>query len=69
MQQYCRVVLKQLRSQRPRKHQSRISAQIFPAAAEGHLNQPRKSAQAGPVVSCRDIPFVIQLKQIIEAPR
>ncbi|KAL4271923.1 hypothetical protein GQ457_13G014950 [Hibiscus cannabinus] len=33
------------------------------------LNQPRKSAQAGPVVSCRDIPFVNQLKQIIEAPR
>ncbi|KAL4369528.1 hypothetical protein GQ457_05G020080 [Hibiscus cannabinus] len=33
------------------------------------LNQPRKSAQAGPVVSGRDIPFVIQLKQIIEAPR
>ncbi|KAL4368789.1 hypothetical protein GQ457_05G020860 [Hibiscus cannabinus] len=31
--------------------------------------KPRKSAQAGPVVSCRDIPFVIQLKQIIEAPR
>ncbi|KAL4334567.1 hypothetical protein GQ457_07G006710 [Hibiscus cannabinus] len=35
MQQYCGVVLKQLRSQRPRKHQGRISAQIFPAAAEG----------------------------------
>ncbi|KAL4284012.1 hypothetical protein GQ457_16G018080 [Hibiscus cannabinus] len=34
-----------------------------------NLNQPRKSAQARPVVSCRDIPFVIQLKQIIEAPR
>ncbi|KAL4388673.1 hypothetical protein GQ457_09G024110 [Hibiscus cannabinus] len=34
-----------------------------------NLNQPRKSAQAGPVVSCRDIPFVIQFKQIIEAPR
>ncbi|KAL4290459.1 hypothetical protein GQ457_14G017310 [Hibiscus cannabinus] len=34
-----------------------------------NLNQPRKSAQAGPVVSGRDIPFVIQLKQIIEAPR
>ncbi|KAL4319852.1 hypothetical protein GQ457_18G007930 [Hibiscus cannabinus] len=29
----------------------------------------KKSAQAGPVVSGRDIPFVIQLKQIIEAPR
>ncbi|KAL4384063.1 hypothetical protein GQ457_15G013310 [Hibiscus cannabinus] len=28
-----------------------------------------KSAQAGPVVSCRDNPFVIQFKQIIEAPR
>ncbi|KAL4348533.1 hypothetical protein GQ457_17G007020 [Hibiscus cannabinus] len=102
MQQYCGVALKQLRSQRPRKHQGTISAQIFPAAAEGrgtyqqegrnkvnikdlktkrikdyleckisqrNLNQPRKSAQAGPVVSCRDIPFVIQFKQIIEAPR
>ncbi|KAL4355418.1 hypothetical protein GQ457_06G012500 [Hibiscus cannabinus] len=34
-----------------------------------NLIQPRKSAQAGPVVSCRDIPFVIQSKQIIEAPR
>ncbi|KAL4311642.1 hypothetical protein GQ457_01G018470 [Hibiscus cannabinus] len=33
------------------------------------LNKPRKSAQAGPVVSCRDIPFVIQFKKIIEAPR
>ncbi|KAL4342329.1 hypothetical protein GQ457_08G016430 [Hibiscus cannabinus] len=29
----------------------------------------KKSAQAGPVVSGRDIPFVIQLKHIIEAPR
>ncbi|KAL4297173.1 hypothetical protein GQ457_12G018810 [Hibiscus cannabinus] len=29
----------------------------------------KKYAQAGPVVSGRDIPFVIQLKQIIEAPR
>ncbi|KAL4384806.1 hypothetical protein GQ457_15G014010 [Hibiscus cannabinus] len=37
--------------------------------SQRNLNQPRKSAQAGPVVSCRDIPFVIQLKQIIEAPR
>ncbi|KAL4378362.1 hypothetical protein GQ457_02G027480 [Hibiscus cannabinus] len=33
------------------------------------LNQPRKSAQARPVVSGPDIPFIIQLKQIIEAPR
>ncbi|KAL4342525.1 hypothetical protein GQ457_08G027940 [Hibiscus cannabinus] len=88
--------------ERPRKHQSTISAQIFSATAEGrgmyqqegrnkvkvkdlkpkhikdyleckisqrNLNQPRKSAQAGPVVSCRHIPFVIQFKQIIEAPR
>ncbi|KAL4297728.1 hypothetical protein GQ457_12G018060 [Hibiscus cannabinus] len=39
MQQYCGVVLKQLRSQRPRKHQSRISAQIFPAAAEGRISR------------------------------
>ncbi|KAL4323230.1 hypothetical protein GQ457_11G027810 [Hibiscus cannabinus] len=38
-QQYCGVVLKQLRSQRPRKHQSRISAQIFPAAAEGRISR------------------------------
>ncbi|KAL4375817.1 hypothetical protein GQ457_02G023210 [Hibiscus cannabinus] len=37
--------------------------------SQRNLNQPRKSAQAGPVVSCRDIPFVIQFKQIIEAPR
>ncbi|KAL4334301.1 hypothetical protein GQ457_07G004830 [Hibiscus cannabinus] len=37
--------------------------------SQRNLNQPRKSAQAGPVVSGRDIPFVIQLKQIIEAPR
>ncbi|KAL4342243.1 hypothetical protein GQ457_08G031610 [Hibiscus cannabinus] len=37
--------------------------------SQRNLNQPRKSAQAGPVVSSRDIPFVIQLKQIIEAPR
>ncbi|KAL4279824.1 hypothetical protein GQ457_03G020850 [Hibiscus cannabinus] len=29
----------------------------------------RKSDKAGPVVSSRDIPFVIQPKQIIEAPR
>ncbi|KAL4279239.1 hypothetical protein GQ457_03G025230 [Hibiscus cannabinus] len=28
-QQYCEVVLKQLRSQRPRNHQGRISAQTF----------------------------------------
>ncbi|KAL4364357.1 hypothetical protein GQ457_04G029430 [Hibiscus cannabinus] len=34
-----------------------------------NLNQPRKSALVGPVVSGRDIPFFIQLKQIIEAPR
>ncbi|KAL4369492.1 hypothetical protein GQ457_05G018860 [Hibiscus cannabinus] len=27
MQQYCGVVLKQLRSERPRKHRSRMSAQ------------------------------------------
>ncbi|KAL4297408.1 hypothetical protein GQ457_12G015630 [Hibiscus cannabinus] len=39
MQQYCGVVLKQLRSQRLRKHQSRISAQIFPAAAEGRISR------------------------------
>ncbi|KAL4283433.1 hypothetical protein GQ457_16G022280 [Hibiscus cannabinus] len=39
MQQYCGVVLKQLISQRPRKHQSRISAQIFPAAAEGRITR------------------------------
>ncbi|KAK8644568.1 hypothetical protein V6N13_123871 [Hibiscus sabdariffa] len=31
-------------------------------------SQPRFSAKAGPVVSIRDIPFVILLKQIIEAP-
>ncbi|KAL4298360.1 hypothetical protein GQ457_12G006670 [Hibiscus cannabinus] len=37
--------------------------------SQRNLNQPRKSAQAGPVVSSRDIPFVIQLKQIIEAHR
>ncbi|KAL4289638.1 hypothetical protein GQ457_14G015710 [Hibiscus cannabinus] len=37
--------------------------------SQRNLNQPRKSAQAGPVVSSRDIPFVIQLKKIIEAPR
>ncbi|KAL4284212.1 hypothetical protein GQ457_16G018930 [Hibiscus cannabinus] len=37
--------------------------------SQRNQNQLRKSAQAGPVVSCRDIPFVIQLKQIIEAPR
>ncbi|KAL4385366.1 hypothetical protein GQ457_15G019110 [Hibiscus cannabinus] len=35
MQQYCGIVLKQLRSQRPRKHQGRILAQIFSATAEG----------------------------------
>ncbi|KAL4353356.1 hypothetical protein GQ457_06G019190 [Hibiscus cannabinus] len=35
MQEYCGVVLKQLRSQRPRKHQGRISAQIFSTTAEG----------------------------------
>ncbi|KAL4339884.1 hypothetical protein GQ457_08G026640 [Hibiscus cannabinus] len=29
----------------------------------------KKSAKAGPVVSSRDFPFVIQPKQIIEAPR
>ncbi|KAL4354632.1 hypothetical protein GQ457_06G016640 [Hibiscus cannabinus] len=29
VQQYCEVVLKQLRSQRPRNHQGRMSAQIF----------------------------------------
>ncbi|KAL4384297.1 hypothetical protein GQ457_15G017370 [Hibiscus cannabinus] len=28
----------------------------------------KKSAKAGPVVSSRDIPFVMQPKQIIEAP-
>ncbi|KAL4384350.1 hypothetical protein GQ457_15G000610 [Hibiscus cannabinus] len=39
MQQYCGVVLKKLRSQRPRKHQSGISAQIFPAAAEGRISR------------------------------
>ncbi|KAL4283324.1 hypothetical protein GQ457_16G013050 [Hibiscus cannabinus] len=39
MQQYCGVVLKQLRSQRPRKHQGRISAQIFSAMAEGRKYQ------------------------------
>ncbi|KAL4340317.1 hypothetical protein GQ457_08G035210 [Hibiscus cannabinus] len=82
MQQYCGVVLKQLRSQRPRKYQSRIIKvnikDLKPKRikdcleckiSQMNLNQPRKSAQAGPVVSCRDIPFVIQLKQIIEAPR
>ncbi|KAL4385956.1 hypothetical protein GQ457_09G027350 [Hibiscus cannabinus] len=37
--------------------------------SQRNLNQPRKSAQAGPVVFGRDIPFVIQLKQIIEAPK
>ncbi|KAL4383399.1 hypothetical protein GQ457_15G017270 [Hibiscus cannabinus] len=37
--------------------------------SQRNLNHPGKSAQAGPVVSSRDIPFVIQLKQIIEAPR
>ncbi|KAL4291130.1 hypothetical protein GQ457_14G026830 [Hibiscus cannabinus] len=37
--------------------------------SQRNLNQPRKSTQAGPVVSSRDIPFFIQLKQIIEAPR
>ncbi|KAL4302933.1 hypothetical protein GQ457_10G014090 [Hibiscus cannabinus] len=31
-------------------------------------SQPRFSAKAGPVVSVRDIPFVILLKQNIEAP-
>ncbi|KAK8598377.1 hypothetical protein V6N13_094348 [Hibiscus sabdariffa] len=31
-------------------------------------SQPRFSAKAGPVVSIRDIPFVILLKQNIEAP-
>ncbi|KAL4348740.1 hypothetical protein GQ457_17G005890 [Hibiscus cannabinus] len=30
--------------------------------SQRNLNQPRKSAQARPVVSGRDIPFVIQLK-------
>ncbi|KAL4282285.1 hypothetical protein GQ457_03G028970 [Hibiscus cannabinus] len=120
VQQYCEVVLKQLRSQRPRNHQGRMSAQIFQPRpkdeiaerdiyrtrifsnipkgsayqrgvrnkvkvkdlkpkrikdyleckiSQMNLNQPRKSAQAGPVVSSRDFPFVIQLKQIIEAPR
>ncbi|KAL4283097.1 hypothetical protein GQ457_16G021230 [Hibiscus cannabinus] len=39
MQQYCRVVLKQLRSQRPRKHQGRVSAKIFPATAEGRISR------------------------------
>ncbi|KAL4284272.1 hypothetical protein GQ457_16G018350 [Hibiscus cannabinus] len=34
-QQYCEAVLKQLRSQRLRNHQGRMSAQIFPATAEG----------------------------------
>ncbi|KAL4384204.1 hypothetical protein GQ457_15G020830 [Hibiscus cannabinus] len=29
VQQYCEVVLKQLRSQRPRNYQGRMSAQIF----------------------------------------
>ncbi|KAL4311808.1 hypothetical protein GQ457_01G013470 [Hibiscus cannabinus] len=38
-QQYCGVVLKQLKSQRPRKHQGRISAQIFPATAEGRISR------------------------------
>ncbi|KAL4309354.1 hypothetical protein GQ457_01G018630 [Hibiscus cannabinus] len=56
----------------------------FPATAEGQsigrdinrINiffnvpiEPRKSTKAGLVVSSRDIPFVIQPKQIIEAPR
>ncbi|KAL4361227.1 hypothetical protein GQ457_04G022050 [Hibiscus cannabinus] len=36
---------------------------------QGGRNKPRRSAKAGPVVSSRDIPFVIQPKQIIEAPR
>ncbi|KAL4353402.1 hypothetical protein GQ457_06G015130 [Hibiscus cannabinus] len=31
-------------------------------------SQPRFSAKAGPIVSVRDIPFVILLKQNIEAP-
>ncbi|KAK8586324.1 hypothetical protein V6N13_082135 [Hibiscus sabdariffa] len=31
-------------------------------------SQPRFSAKAGPVVSIRDIPFVILLKRNIEAP-
>ncbi|KAL4320020.1 hypothetical protein GQ457_18G008010 [Hibiscus cannabinus] len=31
-------------------------------------SQPRFSAKVGPVVSVRDIPFVILLKQNIEAP-
>ncbi|KAL4385677.1 hypothetical protein GQ457_15G016690 [Hibiscus cannabinus] len=42
MQQYCGVVLKQLRSQRPRKHQGRISAQIFSATAEGRSMYQRE---------------------------
>ncbi|KAL4378910.1 hypothetical protein GQ457_02G033690 [Hibiscus cannabinus] len=114
VQQYCEVVLKQLRSQRPRNHQifqprpkdenkgrdiyhirifsnipkrstyqqggrnkvkmkdlkpKRIKDYLECKISQKNLNQPRKSAQAGPVVSGRDIPFVIPPKQIIEAPR
>ncbi|KAL4387620.1 hypothetical protein GQ457_09G013960 [Hibiscus cannabinus] len=119
VQQYCEVVLKQLRSQRPRNHKAefrpifqprpkdeiaerdiyrtrifsnipkegvyqrgvrnkvkvkdlkpkRIKDYLECKISQRNLNQPRTSAQAGPVVSSRDIPFVIQLKQIIEAPR
>ncbi|KAL4309827.1 hypothetical protein GQ457_01G000090 [Hibiscus cannabinus] len=62
-----KVKVKDLKPKRIKDYLECKISQMSPALL--NLNQPRKSAQAGPVVSCRDIPFVIQLKQIIEAPR
>ncbi|KAL4297176.1 hypothetical protein GQ457_12G013990 [Hibiscus cannabinus] len=61
-QQYCGVVLKATQISKAQKSSRQNIGPDFPAP-------PRKSAKAGPVVSSRDIPFVIQPKQIIEAPR
>ncbi|KAK9020707.1 hypothetical protein V6N11_010724 [Hibiscus sabdariffa] len=56
VQQYCEVVLKQLRSQRPRNNQGRMSAQIFQPRSKDEiagrdihhigifLNIPKRSA-------------------------
>ncbi|KAL4334909.1 hypothetical protein GQ457_07G006220 [Hibiscus cannabinus] len=54
---------------KPKRIKDYLECKISQGTLCRNLNQPRKSAQAGPVVSGRDIPFVIQLKQIIEAPR